>query len=449
VAGWPAGEQGSMNTARPIVGPFAWCALGLALICGAVGLAARLPLLIIVAVIPAGCAVSSVIVRLRRYAQEDIERERFLVETLMDHIPDHIYFKDCESRFIRINSAMARVFKLKEPRDAIGKSDFDFFLPEHARQAFEDEQAIIRSGQPLVNREEKETWPDGTVTWVSTTKVAIRDKKDHIVGTFGISRDITGRKQAEAALAKSAQELARSNRELEQFAYVASHDLQEPLRMIASYLQLLDRRYKETLDPNGREFLAFAVDGAKRLQNLIHDLLLYSRVGREGETFAWTNCEESLARALVNLKFSIEESHARITHGPLPRIMADSTELTQLLQNLIGNAIKFRGEHAPEIHIAVELRKAPQAGKVSASSPREEWVFAITDNGIGIEPQYFERIFVVFQRLHTRDEFPGTGIGLALCKRIIERHGGRIWVESQPGKGTTFWFTIPQTNTPA
>jgi PAS domain S-box-containing protein len=439
---------------RPVVGFPAWLGLGVAIASGAAGLTAKLWWLTILATLPAALAVGSIILRTRQQAQEEIEHERFLVETLLDHIPDHIYFKNRQSRFVRINRAMAEAFKLENPDAANGKSDFDFFLPEHAREAFEDEQTIIRTGRSLVNREEKETWPDGSVTWVSTTKAPIRDKHGRIIGTFGISRDISARKRAEEALAQSAQELARSNRELEQFAYIASHDLQEPLRMIASYLQLLDRRYKEKLDPDGREFLGFAVDGAKRLQSLIHDLLLYSRVGRQSEAVAWINSEEVLLKALENLKFAIEESGARVTHGPLPRIMADPTEMTQLFQNLIGNAIKFRGEAAPEIHIAAELRKTPghapkehQAASPVTRSPHEEWLFSVADNGIGIENEYFERIFVIFQRLHTRDEFPGTGIGLALCKRIVERHGGGIWVKSQPGKGSMFWFTIAQAET--
>lgn len=432
--------------------PFAWLTLGAAMAGIIAGFAISAPSVIIAALIVGVAAFGYIATTLKRQAEQDLERERFLVETLMDNIPDHIYFKDRDSRFIRINKAMAEIFKLKAPSAAIGRTDFDFFLPEHARQAFEDEQTIISSGRPLVDREEKETWPDGSVTWVSTTKVALREK-GRVVGTFGISRDITARKRAEHALAQTAQELARSNRELEQFAYVASHDLQEPLRMIASYLQLVERRYKPALGQEGREFLAFAVDGAKRLQSLIQDLLLYSRAGRHGDTFGPVDCEEVLQRALTNLKFAIEESAVKITHGPLPRVTGDPMELTQLFQNLLSNAIKFRGQNAPEIHVAAELKKSPPSGKVSESLAQglraaEEWCFAVRDNGIGIEPQYFERIFVIFQRLHTTDEFSGTGIGLAICKRIIERHGGRIWVESQLGKGSTFFFSIPQSMNP-
>ena len=371
-----------------------------------------------------------------------LPQDRFLVETLMESIPDHIYFKDRESRFIRINPAMAKVFKLNDPAEAIGKTDFDFFAREHAQQAFDDEQRIIRTGEPLVGREEKETWPDGSVTWVSTSKEALRDENGNIIGTFGISRDITARKRIENALAEKAQELARSNTELEQFAYVASHDLQEPLRMIASYLQLLARRCEDKLDADGREFLAYAVDGAKRMQNLINDFLMLSRVGRQAGSFTWTDCSEALQQALSQLKVAIDDSRASITHSPLPKLMCDGVQLTQLLQNLIGNAIKFRRpEQPPQIHISAQLSKTAPVGV--GGSVTTEWLFAVRDNGIGIEKQYFERIFIIFQRLHAREQYPGTGIGLAVCKKIVERHGGRIWCESEPGHGATFYFTVP------
>jgi PAS domain S-box-containing protein len=231
-------------------------------------------------------------------------------------------------------------------------------------------------------------------------------------------------------LTAQAAELARSNTELEQFAYVASHDLQEPLRMVASYVQLLARRYKGKLDSEAEEFIGFAVDGSKRMQDLIQALLAYSRIGTKGRQFAPTNCEIVLQTALKNLQIAIEDSQARITHDPLPTIIGDAIQLGQLFQNLIGNAIKFRGERPPSIHVTAER----QAG---------DWLFSFHDDGIGIDSQYAERIFVIFQRLHTKEEYPGTGIGLALCKKIVERHNGRIWVESQPHKGSTFRFTLP------
>ncbi len=244
--------------------------------------------------------------------------------------------------------------------------------------------------------------------------------------------DITERKQMEETLSKQAQELARSNAELEEFAYVASHDLQEPLRMVASYTQLLSRRYKGKLDEDADEFITFAVDGANRMQRLIKDLLEYSRVGTRGNEFDPVECEDVLHEAIANLEFAIDESNAIITYDPLPTVRGDSTQLGQLLQNLIGNAIKFRQDTPPRIHIGVQ--------------PTEnEWIFSVRDNGIGLNPQECDRIFVIFQRLHAREAYPGTGIGLAICKKIVERHGGQIWVESQVGQGSVFYFTIPRT----
>jgi PAS domain S-box-containing protein len=378
----------------------------------------------------------------QKRVEQALSQERFLIETLMDNIPDHIYFKDLESRFIRVNRAMARRFGLAEPAEAVGKSDFDFFTAEHAKQALADEQEIVRTGKAMVDHEEKETWPDGSVSWVSTTKECLRGKQGEILGTFGLSRDITARKAAEDALEEKAGELTRSNRELEQFAYVASHDLQEPLRMIASYTQLLARRYEGKLDNDALEFIGYAVEGATRMQVLINDLLSYSRVGTRGKPFGSTDCNEVLARALENLKIAIEDAKATVTSSSLPMVIGDGVQLTQLMQNLVSNAVKFRGA-PPKVHLSAELKRAPLLDP-ETNLPMCEWVFSIKDNGIGIEPQYFERIFVIFQRLHTREQYPGTGIGLAICKKIVERHGGRIWVESVPKEGTTFYFTIPQ-----
>ncbi len=243
-------------------------------------------------------------------------------------------------------------------------------------------------------------------------------------------RDITTRKNAELQLLSKVGELNRSNLELGQFAYIASHDLQEPLRMVASYTQLLSRRYKGRLDSDADEFIAFAVDGAGRMQRLIQDLLAYSRVGTKGNELLETSSEEAMQQALINLREAIRESGALVTHDPMPAVLADEMQLVQLFQNLIGNAIKYQKPGIPRIHISAAM----DGGK--------KWIFSVKDNGLGIDPQYFERIFGMFQRLHKRDEFAGTGIGLAICKKIVERHGGSISVESAPGQGSTFRFAL-------
>jgi light-regulated signal transduction histidine kinase (bacteriophytochrome) len=229
---------------------------------------------------------------------------------------------------------------------------------------------------------------------------------------------------------------------------VASHDLQEPLRMVSSYVQLLERRYKGRLDKDAEEFIGFAVDGAERMQRLINDLLMFSRVGRRGQPLAPTSSEATLAQALENLQVAIRENKARVTHDSLPEVLADETQLVQLFQNLVGNAVKFHGRKTPCVHISANLTpcstpaSTPPDGRGKAE-PREEWVFSVQDNGIGIDPQFAERIFVIFQRLNSRRQYTGTGIGLAFSRKIVQRHGGRIWVESNPGKGATFYFTLP------
>ncbi len=246
-----------------------------------------------------------------------------------------------------------------------------------------------------------------------------------------LSVELDERRRTEQRLAQYAGDLSRSNAELEQFAYVASHDLQEPLRMVASFTQLLAKRYRDQLDKDAHEFIDFAVDGAKRMQRLINDLLAFSRVGTRGKPFKPTDLGIILKETLDNLNTAIKESGARITSGPLPTVPGDEVQLVQLFQNLLANAIKFRGAAAPHIEI-------------SAAAQDGEWVIAVQDNGIGIAPEHQERIFQIFQRLHGRSEYPGTGLGLALCKKIVERHGGHIWVESQPGQGATFYFSLLQ-----
>ena len=538
----------------------------------------------------------------REQAEADLEHERNLLRALIDNMPDYIFVKDAQSRFVVNNKAHIRVLGAADADAVVGETDFEFFPRELAERYFADEQAILASGKPVIAREEPTVDPSGQTRWVSTTKVPLHDSSGAVVGIVGISRDITDhrraeealeweagvnealaglarallavgpiedisavvldharrltdselgyvgyidpdtgylicptltreiwdacevegkdiafkefaglwgwvlterkpllsnkpdsdprwkgippghmairrflsapaaigamlvgqvavanasrdyterdlramerladlyaiavwRKRAEEEIERAAAELARSNRELEQFAYVASHDLQEPLRMVGSFVQLLAQRYEGQLDGDADEFIHFAVDGATRMRQLIEDLLAFSRVGTRAQPLEPTSCEDVLAEALANLRTRIEESGAEVTHDPLPTVLADERQLVQVFQNLLSNAIKFRSAEPPRIH-------------VSADESNGEWEFAVRDNGIGVDPRHADRIFEIFKRLHTRDEYPGTGIGLAICRKTVERHGGRIWVDSQPGQGSTFRFTLPGT----
>lgn len=491
--------------------------------------------------------------------------DHYIIEVLMQYAPDRIYFKDAQSRFLRVNRAQAAWLGAPTPAAAIGKTDFDFFSEEHAQQAFDDEQEIMRTGIPITNKEEKETWPDGRVTWVSSMKMPLRDTEGRIIGTFGISRDVTKRKlaeeqfqtalrqtqeteirfhqlmesapdgilivdntghiqmanrhmetlfgypqeellnqsvemlvperlrhahsqhravydaaphtrtmgsgldlvgrrrdgnefpveislsplplkdrsmtvaivrdvterkHAEEILRAQATELARSNADLEQYAMVASHDLQEPLRMVAIYCERLRQDYQGKLDPQADTYINFAVEGARRMQRLINAVLEHAEIGAHVRPSVSVNCDVALQRALVALHDAIIASHAEIDTDPLPTVTGDLTELAALFHHLLDNAIKFHGTQPPRIHVSVE-----QQGKT--------WQFTVRDNGIGFDQKYGNRIFIMFQRLHPRDHYPGDGIGLALCKKIVEHHGGRIWCESALGQGAAFHFTLP------
>jgi signal transduction histidine kinase len=251
--------------------------------------------------------------------------------------------------------------------------------------------------------------------------------------TDSLKTEIEERTKAEETVRKTAEDLERSNKDLEQFAYVASHDLQEPLRAVAGFMGLLKKQYSASLSTEAGEYIDFAVEGAERMQTLIHDLLAFSRVGTRGGALAPVAMKTAVDGALANLQAAIAESGATVECSDLPVVNADLAQMTQLLQNLIGNAVKFRGKQAPRITIGAQRKD-------------DAWIFSVSDNGIGIDPQYFDRIFLIFQRLHTRSQYTGTGIGLAVCKKIVERHGGLIWVESKPAEGSTFYFSIPITD---
>ncbi|UTB34092.1 MAG: PAS domain-containing protein [Methanobacterium sp. ERen5] len=271
---------------------------------------------------------------------------------------------------------------------------------------------------------------DGNYRWFLTRVIPIKDEYGKVQRWFGTNTDVTERKTIEENLENTMDELKQSNKELEQFAYITSHDLREPLRMITSFLQLLERRYKDRLDKDASDFIGFAVEGAKRLDSMTNDLLKYSKITNEKREIVPVDFEHVLEHALTNLKLQIEENNAIITHDPLPTINSDEELKIQLFQNLIANAIKYKSQETPKIHI-------------SAIREQTQYLFSIKDNGIGMSPEHLEGIFIIFKRLHTHQEYEGTGIGLAIAQKIVHQHGGQIWAESVLGKGTTFYFTIP------
>jgi PAS domain S-box-containing protein len=368
----------------------------------------------------------------RKRAEEALrQREQRLSSMLLEAVRDYaIIFLEVDGRVASWNKGAERI-KGYRAEEIVGQHFSRFYTPDDIANGKPDRELQIATSEGRLEDEDWRVRKGGSRFWASVVLTALQDAGGKVNGYVKITRDLTARKQAEDEIKRYTEDLKRSNQELEHFAYVASHDLQEPLRTVAGFSQLLAQRYRGKLDADADEFITFVVEGATRMQNLINDLLAFSRIGTRGNPFAPVDCEEILQIAKENLRFTIAESGVTITNDPLPALVADQTQLTQLFQNLFSNAIKFRRpEEAPCIHVsAVRLGGA--------------WQFSVRDNGIGIAPQYFDRIFVIFQRLHGREEYSGTGIGLAICKKIVERHGGRMWVESEPGTGSTFHFTIP------
>ncbi|TMI20094.1 MAG: PAS domain S-box protein, partial [Betaproteobacteria bacterium] len=360
----------------------------------------------------------------QRHAELALSASEALYRQTFELATAGIAHVDLSGRFMKVNRRLCEILGYGE-QELIGRPVKEISHPED-RNLTDSQRMRVRSGEkPSVRFEKRYLRKSGAIVWVDLSVALACDASGVPQYEIALFDDITERKKAEAALREAHEELKRSNAELEQFAYVASHDLQEPLRMVSSYTQLLMRRYGDKLDGDAKEFTAFIVDGATRMKQLIEDLLAYSRVGTRDKNFKPVDAESSLKRALTNLRAAIQDSGATVTQDKLPTIPCDEVQLAQLFQNLIGNALKFR---KPDVAPAVHVGAAEQGA---------EWEFMVRDNGIGIEPQYFERIFMVFQRLHDKGEYPGTGIGLAIVKKVVERHGGRIWVQSQPGAGTT------------
>ena len=362
-----------------------------------------------------------------RRTQQELEASREKYFDLYDLAP--VGYVSINQKGIILESNLTATSMLSQERSYLVGQPF-------TRLIFgEDQDIYYRCHKQLVETRENQICrirmvkKDGSPLWVRIN-ISIAQGIDGSTRLRAVIIDISERRQVDEKLSQVMEELTRSNEELEKFAYVASHDLQEPLRMVSSFARLLENRYKGKLDQDADDFINFAVDGANRMQTLITDLLAYSRVGRWGNEFKEISSEAVLERALLNLQTVVEQSGAVVTRDPLPVVMCDDSQLVQLFQNLIGNAVKFCKDRTPRIHVSSERRG-------------NEWVFSVSDNSIGIAPEYFERIFLIFQRLHDRQEYPGTGIGLAICRKVAERHGGRIWVESELGSGSTFNFTIP------
>jgi PAS domain S-box-containing protein len=352
-----------------------------------------------------------------------------LLQVMLDNMPDQIYFKDAQSRFIRNSRSQAKALGLSDPAEAVGKSDFDFF--SHAQLSFEREQEIIRSGKPLVDLEERVVWPDGQETWVSTTKVPLPDQDGRIIGTFGISRDITERKRAEVALQKTRLELEAANKELEAFSYSVSHDLRAPLRTVDGFSHALLEDYAELLPPEGRNLLERIRASAQYMAALIDDLLNLSKVTRASMKSVPVDLSHLAHDIAAELQRSQPERKVMFRISPNMKARGDPSLLQAVLENLLGNAWKFTG-------------KREQAEiEFGARNDNEETIYFIRDNGAGFDMAYADKLFGAFQRLHAMTEFSGTGIGLATVQRIITRHGGRIWAEAAVDRGATFFFTLP------
>jgi PAS domain S-box-containing protein len=362
----------------------------------------------------------------RKVMEETLQRREREVRMIANNVPALFSYVDRDCTYCFVNKLYEEWFQMSRG-EIIGRH-MKQIIGKPAYETVKDRVAAALSGTK-VTYEVEVPYESGS-RWMSVIYMPDSDIDGNVKGFYSLASDITERKQAEEELRHVTEELKRSNAELKQFAYAASHDLQEPLRNVAGFTKLLEKRYKGKFDEKADEYFGYITDGVARMHSMIRDLLEYSRVGSRGKPLRPENCAEAVNQALSNLHSAIENTGAKIACDSLPVVMADLSQLVRLFQNLIGNALKFCRRKPPKVHI-------------SAKQTGNDWIFSVRDNGIGIDPKHFERIFSIFQRLHTREEYEGTGVGLSICKKIVERHGGSIWVESEVGKGTTFFFTIP------
>ncbi|HEY3420751.1 MAG TPA: ATP-binding protein [Methanomassiliicoccales archaeon] len=364
-----------------------------------------------------------------------LAEERNRLRAILDTLPVGVAITDKKTQSDEANGQMDRIWggQFTMDRDTKEPTSYKGYHIDSGLQLRPDEWPMARSverGETVAGEVIDIERPDARRSTLLISSAPIKDDDGVITGAVSVAMDLTEHRAIEMELAKKNEDLFRSNRELQQFAYVASHDLKEPLRMVTTYVQLLDRRYGDKLDDQAREYIGFAVEGSKRMYSLVDDLLTYSRVETSVVPFGPVPMDQVLITTLKDLKDTIEATGAEISVDDLPEVHADFQQMVQLMENLIGNALKFRRGITPEV-------------KVSASMNGREWVFSVKDNGIGMDMGYSDKVFQMFQRLHPRETFPGTGIGLAICKKVVERHGGKIWFESEQGVGTTFYFSLP------
>jgi PAS domain S-box-containing protein len=360
---------------------------------------------------------------------EKLDESTKMLHTIINSVPQRIFWKDKNLIYLGGNLNFAKDAGFDSVDEIIGKTDYDLAWEELAEEYRADDKNVIENNVAMINKTEALKKADGSKIWISTDKVPLKNIKGEIIGVLGIYQDITEKKLFEEQLQDMLYKLETSNKNLEQFAYIASHDLQEPLRMVASYTQLLELKYKDKLDEQANQYIFYAVDGAKRMQKLIDDLLEYSRVTTRGKELTCVSLAEVMGKVMVSLSSKINESGAIIINSNLPKVLGDETQLIRVFQNLIDNSIKYSGDKQPTIFI-------------SAEDYEDKYLIKVKDNGIGIPIEYKDRIFEIFERLHSTKDYPGTGIGLAICKRIIERHGGRIWLDDTITEGAQFCFTL-------